>query len=304
MNILRSMSIVALALAVTACSTIPVNLPSVASNGGSAALPGKVIWHDLLTDTPEQTRRFYSELFGWSFEALDGEGGEYTLIRSNGELVGGMVNQLQLPTTADISQWVTVLAVRDAETAADALLDAGGTVFTPPTSLGARGTIAVVADPQGAVLALLQTDGHDPQDTGGPVATGTFLWDELWATDVAAATDFYQRMAPFEVNQIDFEVADHNIIYRVLSSQGRPRAGIRPNPVPEMGPMWVNYLRIDDLASMKAIVARVPALDGEVLSPPTRRPEGGYVAVIAGPSGAGIALQTWPLQADLANRSQ
>jgi predicted enzyme related to lactoylglutathione lyase len=301
---IRSISILALALTVSSCSTTPINLPAVTGNGGSAALPGKVIWHDLLTDTPEKTRRFYSDLFGWTFEALDGEGGEYTLIRSNDELIGGMVNQLDLPTTADISQWVTVLAVRDAETAADALLAAGGTVFTPPTSLGARGTIAVVADPQGAVLALLQTDGQDPQDTMAPVARGTFLWDELWATDVDAATGFYQRMAPFEVRQLDFEVADHSISYRVLSSQDKPRVGIRPNPVPEMGPMWVNYLRVDDLAAMEAIVARVPALDGAVLSPPTERPEGGYVAVIAGPSGAGIALQTWPLEADLADRSR
>jgi hypothetical protein len=137
-----------------------------------------------------------------------------------------------------------------------------------------------------------------------PVPRGTFLWDELWATDVDAATGFYQRMAPFEVRQLDFEVADHSISYRVLSSQDKPRVGIRPNPVPEMGPMWVNYLRVDDLAAMEAIVARVPALDGAVLSPPTERPEGGYVAVIAGPSGAGIALQTWPLEADLADRSR
>ena len=303
MSIIRSLAVLALALTVTSCSTTPINLPAVAGTGGSAALPGKVIWRDLLTDTPEQTRAFYAELFGWTFEALDGDDGEYTLIRHNGELIGGMVNQLHLPTTADISQWVTVLAVRDAEAAAATLLDAGGTVFSPPTSLGARGTIAVVADPQGAVLALLQTDGRDPADTGATVATGAFLWDELWATDVDAASDFYQRMAPFEIKQLDFEVADQSITYRVLSTQGKPRAGIRPNPVPEMGPMWVNYLRVDNLAAMTDIVARVPALGGGVLSPPTARPEGGYVAVITGPSGAGIALQTWPLKADLADRS-
>ena len=33
---------------------------------------------------------------------------------------------------------------------------------------------------------------------------------------------------------MDFEVADHSISYRVLSSQDKPRVGIRPNPVPEM----------------------------------------------------------------------
>jgi predicted enzyme related to lactoylglutathione lyase len=58
----------------------------------------------------------------------------------------------------------------------------------------------------------------------------------------------------------------------------------------------VNYLRVADLAALEAILERVEDLGGRVLQPATARPAGGYLAVLQGPSGAGIALQTWPLE--------
>jgi len=57
-------------------------------------------------------------------------------------------------------------------------------------------------------------------------------------------------------------------------------------------PVWVNYLRVADPA---AIAARVEALGGRVLVPVQARRIGGYAGLVAGPSGAGIALQTWPI---------
>ncbi|MEH6583262.1 MAG: hypothetical protein V7754_15070, partial [Halioglobus sp.] len=44
---------------------------------------------------------------------------------------------------------------------------------------------------------------------------------------------------------------------------------------------------------LDSILAKVETLGGEILVPATSRPGGGQVAVISGPSGAGIALQTW-----------
>jgi predicted enzyme related to lactoylglutathione lyase len=81
--------------------------------------------------------------------------------------------------------------------------------------------------------------------------------------------------------------------YRVLKTNDRPRAGIRPNPVEDLQPMWVSYLRVADLAELDRILEEVEPLGGRILVPATKRPGGGVVAVIAGPSGAGIALQTW-----------
>ena len=288
--------VTAMAIGLAACASTQFDIPAISPPGKGEALPGKIVWHDLISDTPQQTREFYGELFGWEFDDLAIVGANYALIRHRGRVIGGLVDQNRLPATADISQWVLALSVADAERAAATVEDAGGTVFTPPTSLGDRGIISVVADPQGAVLALLQTDGEDPADRSTRVGDGEFLWNEMWSSDADASVAFYQKLASFQMEELTAQGVSAPVDYHVLSSQGSPRMGIRQRPADDVPPVWISYLRVADEAALRDKVSRVPALGGEVLVPVTQRPGGGFLAVIAGPSGAGIALQTWPEQ--------
>ncbi len=292
MNTQRWIVLLSFTLALGACAS-QFSVPPITRSATGEHLPGKIIWHDLLTDTPVRTQVFYTELFGWKFEALPDKGINYMLIRHQGELIGGMIDQNRLPNEKDISQWVVGLSVTNIEEATRTLREAGGAVFTAPTSLGDRGHIAVVADPQGALLALLQTRDGDPLDVKGPPAVGQFLWNELWAEDVAGAEQFYRRLSPYTVEQETLETRDGEVEYRILKTGNKPRAGIRPNPVDGLQPMWVSYLRVADAAQLDAILDNVEPLGGRILVPATARPGGGMVAIIAGPSGAGIALQTW-----------
>jgi uncharacterized protein len=295
MKALRTLWVFA-SVTLLSCTAMDINVPAISEGGDSARLPGKVIWHELLTDAPEQSRAFYSGLFGWEFEALADKRLNYLMIRHQGRLIGGMIDQTRLATAVDISQWVSLIAVTDIERAAASVDSAGGTVFTPPTSLGERGEIAVVADAQGALFALLQSPAGEPADNSSgqvPVA-GDFLWDELWTGDIAAAGDFYRALAPYEVAAKAPGQGEIVVDYKVLSSQGRMRMGIRSNPVEGLPPIWVNYLRVEDAEQLEGILKRVEPLGGEILMPAVERPGGGSMAIIAGPSGAGIALQTWP----------
>ncbi len=293
---LRLFLISLIAILISGCSTI--HLPAVTESHSGVVLDGKVVWHDLITDTPDATKRFYAELFGWQFEELSPGSSnpiDYTLIHHNGRLIGGMVNQTKLKTKADISQWVIMLSVKNVDSATDTLLAAGGTVYTKPTSLADRGRIAVVADPQGALFALLQTNNNDPHDTNSP-DVGAFLWDELWTDDVEQATAFYKTLASYEIEDHQVTQDDkQNHRYRLLSSHNKPRVGILKNPVEKLKPIWVNYLRISNATELDNIVSRVKELGGTILLEPQDRSVGGRAALIAGPSGAGIALQTWPL---------
>lgn len=280
-------------LVVAACATTNINVPAIKGEGESQDLPGKIVWHELLTDKPEQTQRFYTGLFGWQFEALPDKRINYRLIRHKGKLIGGMIDQRQLPTKADISQWVALFAVTDIVATTAALQASGGRVFTPPTSLGDRGDIAIVADPQGALFALLQSRDGEPADVEGTPTTGDFLWDELWTAETDTAAEFYRQIAPYQQETRTFSAGDEPVSYQVLSTDGRVRAGIRDNPFAGAPPLWVNFLRVADTAELDKILARVDGLGGEILVPAVPRPGGGSVALISGPSGAGIALQTW-----------
>ncbi|MBT7720431.1 MAG: VOC family protein [Halieaceae bacterium] len=293
-------SLLLTAVVLTACSATGVSIPALEGSLASERLPGKIIWHELITDTPEQTQRFYTELFGWEFEPLSDKNINYFLIRQNGKAIGGMINQNRLPTKADISQWVALFSVTDIAAATDQVASSGGTVFTPPTSLGDRGKIAVVADPQGALFALLQTANGDPADTAEPASVGDFFWHELWTGDIDRAVTFYGKLAPYQMERRNLGTGNESIDYVVMQTQQQKRGGIRANPFKGLPPIWVNYLQIPDDAELDRILAKVESLGGEILVPAASRPSGGTVAMIAGPSGAGIALQTWTNEEQLA----
>ena len=292
MNLMRLNLTLVAVLVLGACAA-QFSVPPISQVATEEHFPGKIVWHDLLTDTPVKTRTFYGELFGWEFRPISNASINYTMIYQGERMIGGMVDQNRLPNKKDISRWVVGLSVSDIERATQLLSEGGGTVFTPPTSLGDRGTIAVVADPQGAILALLQTRDGDPADTGDKPAQGEFLWDELWAADVNSAAKFYSQLAPYAVEEESLGSEESPVDYRIMRTLDKPRVGIRTNPVEGLMPMWVSYLRVSDAASLDSILERVESLGGRILVPATPRPRGGVVAVIAGPSGAGIALQTW-----------
>lgn len=290
---IRNTGIVLIALLVAGCAAVNVNLPPITEEATGEHHKGKVVWRDLLTNTPEESRRFYGELFGWEFEKPGinigvGGAGAYTLIRHEGRLIGGIVDTQALGKRENISQWITTMSVTDIDAAVGRVVDAGGSVMAPPESIGSRGQMAVIEDATGAVFAMIQTSEGDPPDHE-PDYDG-WLWDELWTNDVDKATSFYQSVVGFQHTDHDIDDTDHD--YRVLKMNDTPRAGVLPNPFEGERPVWVNYLRVEDPS---AVTARVEELGGEILVEAQDRPIGGQVAFIAGPSGAGVALQTWPL---------
>ena len=284
------------ALFIAACASLNVNLPSITESPTGERLPGKIIWRDLLTNDPVASQRFYGELFGWEFESV-GEASNlrsnsaYTLIRHNGKLIGGMVDTVALNGRDDISQWVVLMAVEDLEAGVAAVTANGGKIIAPPTDLQARGRLALVRDAEGALLGLLETRDGDPRDS--EPETGGFLWDELWTTDVQDAGLFYNKVAGLTADTVDIDSDQETpAAYRLLKAGDKPRVGILPVPLDGLDPVWVSYIRVEDPS---AIAARVAELGGRVIVEAGPRPLGGEVAFIAGPSGAGIALQTWPL---------
>ena len=286
-----------LALFAAACASLDISLPSITESPTGERLPGKIVWRDLLTNDPAASQRFYGELFGWEFETVGTasnlrSNSDYTLIRHNGKLIGGMIDTLALNNRDDISQWVVLMAVEDLDTRVAAVTASGGEIIAPPTDLQDRGRLALVRDAEGALLGLLETRDGDPRDSDPEF--GGFLWDELWTTDMQNAAAFYNKVAGLTADTIDLDAnQDTAPAYHVLKAGETPRVGIMPVPLDGLDPVWVSYIRVADPA---AITSQVPGLGGRVIVEAGPRPLGGEVAFVAGPSGAGIALQTWPLE--------
>ena len=281
------------AIFIAGCAIVAPNLPAITDAPTGVHNNGRIVWHDLLTTTPAESQKFYGELFGWEFENPGpefgiGDSDSYMLIRPEGRLIGGMFDANTLDRDENISQWVTVISVDDINAATDRVTAEGGEILTQPTDVGSRGTLAVAMGPDGAIFALITTSDGDPAERE-PVHND-WLWDELWTDDVDRATSFYQQVAGYSTD--DQAIADTDRTYRVLNADDEPRAGILANPFEGERPVWVNYIRVEDPA---AITAQVEALGGRILVEAQKRAVGGEAALIAGPSGAGVALQTWPL---------
>jgi len=275
-------------LVLVSCAS--VNMPAITETKTNQRLPGKIVWHDLITDTPEQSQAFYSGLFGWEFEAIGrtmgmGSNSAYTIIRHEGRMIGGMIDQNKLRTTEDISQWMPLMSVDDMGVALARVQANSGTVLTPETEMADRGSLAVIADPQGAYIALVRTHYGDPVDRAPNQSD--FLWNELWTTDLKGSSQFYMSLGGFDK---ETKVLDDDINYHFLSHNGKPRVGMIDHPVPNIGSVWVAYIKVKDVDE---VLSKVEALGGEILVPARERDIGGKVALIAGPSGAGIAIQTW-----------
>jgi predicted enzyme related to lactoylglutathione lyase len=281
----RLLPALALALVIGACSATAPG-PAAGFSLSKEPLPGKFVWHDLVTDDLDKARRFYGGLLGWKFErSTHPLGGDYTLITLDGQYVGGMV-RLEDPAEADYSRWLPYLSVADVDAAVRFTETAGGTAVVAPLELGNIGRAAAITDPQGAVVGLLRSRVGDPDDSIGPAA-GRIVWDEMLAADQATAADFYGSLASLEVSTISRRGGE----YTLLRAQGRDRAGVMERPDPRVTPLWLTYFAVDDVA---AAARRVTELGGEVLLAPSPDLREGQMAVVTDPGGAILALQQWP----------
>src|SRR5512138_387179 len=61
-------------------------LPPLTTVSGSPRLNGKFVWADLVTDDVVSARRFYGDLFGWTFQNV----GEYTIAANDERPLCGM----------------------------------------------------------------------------------------------------------------------------------------------------------------------------------------------------------------------
>ncbi len=266
-----------------AACTVTHEAPAPALSLSPEPLIGKFVWHDLITDDIEGSRRFYGGLFGWSFEDSQRPGGgEYTLIRANGRYLGGI---LYLPDPGDgteYSRWLAYLSVADVDRAVATNGDFGGEVLRPARQVGQVGRAAVISDPQGAVVGLLRSDRGDPDDSA-PEAPGQIVWNELLAVDEAEAADFYGALAGYDVRRL----ARRGGEYYVLEAGQTPRAGVLENPLDGIQPAWLTYFAVSDPA---AAAARVEALGGTVLLAPAPELREGTMTLVADPGGALLVL--------------
>jgi predicted enzyme related to lactoylglutathione lyase len=116
---------------------------------------GEFCWDELLTNDPEAARAFYQSLFGWGSRDWDmGPEGTYTLFMIGETPAAGM---MKIPDGAPQPPcWLPYVSVADADATVVKAGELGGQVALPPKDIPDVGRIAVLIDPTGGHVAILQ----------------------------------------------------------------------------------------------------------------------------------------------------
>ncbi|NGO08480.1 VOC family protein [Streptomyces sp. HC44] len=244
--------------------------PAAASAGSSAGSSagfeeGVPCWIDAQLSDVEAGKRFYGELFGWTF----GVGyGSSTWAYSEERAVAALTPKRdgRMPTV-----WTVFFATPDAAGLGERIRAAGGQVITEPVPLDPYGTMALAADQEGAVFGLWEGDEH--AGFGRRHMPGTFGWVELYARDTKLADDFYGDLF-------------HDTLFGPDAAPDFGRAPVSDVFPAEMPPHFLVHFSVEDCGAALDTVTR---LGGRIQAPPFETSYG-IVAVVTDNQGASFAM--------------
>jgi predicted enzyme related to lactoylglutathione lyase len=253
---------------------------------------GRFVWYELLTSDPAGAIAFYSGVTGWQTRPF--ETGGYTMwVGSQGPLGGVTLLPEAAKKMGAAPYWQANVQVANVDETVARVKQLGGQVYLTE-DVPAVGRLAVIADPQGAVITVV-TPASDMKahDVARP---GEFSWHELYTTDHEAAFAFYNAIAGWErLGEFDMGPMGR---YLLWGRGGRQLGGMMTKPKDmktpdgrEVPPSWLFYVTTDDL---DGALARAQAGGARVLNGPMDVPGGQRIVQLIDPQGAAFALVTPP----------
>ncbi|MGH1418645.1 MAG: VOC family protein [Hyphomicrobiaceae bacterium] len=119
-------------------------------------------WNELLTSDPEAAVKFFEDVVGWSFDAVEmgqpGAGQTYWVGKIDDQPAGGIM-QIKGNAPDDMQpHWVCYLEVDNIDKRIFAARKAGAVVLTEPFDVPGVGRIAMVQDPTGGIMGWIMPE--------------------------------------------------------------------------------------------------------------------------------------------------
>lgn len=118
--------------------------------------PGEWIWSALITTEPDSAAAFYQTLLGYDVYDITGADEAQHLQLASDNFARASVNPLPPNAPGVRPQWLDYIRVYNADQATAKAVSLGAHVLVRPQPDRHGGKIAVIADPQGAVIGLLE----------------------------------------------------------------------------------------------------------------------------------------------------
>lgn len=246
--------------------------------------PGTFCWVELGTTNGEAAKKFYTELFGWSFvDSPIGPGMVYTMLKLDGKDVGALYEMPPEMTAQGIPPyWLSYASTTNADETAAKAKSLGATLMKEPFDVFDVGRMAVIEDPTGAVFAIWQAGRH--KGAGVVNVPGAFCWNELATTDTVKDGEFYAGLFGWGK-----DVQNFGMEYTMFTNGDRPAGGMF-KLTPEMAgipPHWLVYFAVDDC---DAKTKKATELGATVMKPADDIPGIGRFSILRDPQSAPFAI--------------
>lgn len=251
------------------------------------ALRGRFVWHELSTTDTAGAQEFYQKVIGWSTSKFDGVGVDYTMWLAGEAPIGGVMD---LPSEAKAMgarpSWIAYIEVPDVDHTIAEAVELGAKVLMPAHTAPDVGRFSILADPQGAVFAVI-TSVTPPADENDPQLR-EFSWHELVTTDPTAAIEFYDKLFGWE-SKSEFDLGDKGA-YKMFGRDRFTYGGVVKKPEDMGWPShWLHYISVENA---DAATERATNAGAEVMMPPMDVPGGGRISIMTDPQGAMFAVHS------------
>jgi uncharacterized protein len=255
-------------------------------------------WVDTWQADAEAAVRFYAEIFGWECEDTmpPDVDGQHFMCRVRGRDVAAIASR---PSAAPaVSAWNTYVWVDDAGEAARKVIEAGGTIVTGPFDALDGGRIALIADPEGALIGIWQPGAH----RGARLVNEPGAWSMslLNTRDPEGAAAFYGEALGWDAEEMDVGGGGFSLFRLPGFVGGEPQQPVPRDVVATMAAMTDDrfaaevpaHWSIDFwVADADATAEEAGRLGGRVLAPPYDIPGAPLrQAVLADPEGASFSV--------------
>ena len=246
---------------------------------------GRFVWYELATANVGTAKAFYSDVVGWGTGEVSVPDSTYTLFTARGTPVAGLAKLLEGAGQSGVRpQWIGYVEVGDVDAAAKRVKKLGGTVHVPPTDIPNVSRFSLIADPQGATIALIKGREKSQEQPAQPNVPGHAVWRELLASDWVKSFTFYSQLLGWEKAG---SYPGLTGTYQEFSAGTEPIGGMFNNPDMRGFSLWLYYFSVRDIGEA---TKRVVAGGGQILYGPVAVPGNARIVQCMDPQGAAFGL--------------
>ncbi|PKI13189.1 VOC family protein [Colwellia sp. 12G3] len=268
---------------------VPLLLPLLLSSNASFAVQpeitenkiiknqhGKLVWADLYTGDVEASLKFYQNTFGWTVQEFAKDSAKYHILYDNGQAIAGVLTRDSKRNKTDNALWVGSIDTDNVPSRSELSAKNNASIILAPHEFKLYGKRAVLADPQGGIIALLELDLTNKHHQK---ISNKWDWAQLFSTNTKQAALFYQETFDYTIEAIN---AEEDSFYLIQADMVQASIVRLPESF-EQRDRWVNFIEVNNVATTLSKAT----FNGATI---IYQPEDKGVAIISDPNGALLGL--------------